>query len=177
MVGRPARPRLVPRVYKCVPLEDRIWKYVYFEPNTGCWLWGAAVTGAGYGKISVNARLVPAHRAMYEMLRGKIPDGLELDHKCRVPACVNPDHLEPVTHQENVLRGNAPCAIIIRRGVCAKGHDRSLENLIFTKNGKRQCRVCRKLARKGEYSRWPPEKKKAFMAYQKERNRLRKLAP
>ena len=80
------------------------------EPNTGCWIWTGATLNEGYGKIGVGRRGEGhrlAHRIMYELLRGPIPDGKELDHLCRFPRCINPWHLEPVTRSENQLRGYA----------------------------------------------------------------------
>lgn len=77
------------------------------DPASGCWIWQKQVNRNGYGVTSRNKRKTLAHRAMYEMLRGPIPEGMSLDHICSVPRCVNPDHLEPVTHRENVHRGRA----------------------------------------------------------------------
>ncbi len=70
------------------------------EPNSGCWFWLGALS-RGYGSLK-NAR---AHRVAYEMTIGPIPEGLVIDHLCRVTSCVNPDHLEAVTQAENVRRG------------------------------------------------------------------------
>lgn len=72
----------------------------------GCWLWIGSTNFGGYGTYYVSGRAVRAHRFSYELFVGKIPDGLELDHLCRYKSCVNPKHLEPVTHQENVIRGH-----------------------------------------------------------------------
>jgi hypothetical protein len=71
--------------------------------ETGCWAWIGAAT-ACYGTFWIDTKYVPAYRAGYELLVGPIPDGLELDHLCKNPNCVRPDHLEPVTHRENVRR-------------------------------------------------------------------------
>lgn len=82
----------------------------YSERDTGfstpCWLWSKPLEYNGYGKVMVRKRRVWAHRAMWEQTNGPIPEGLELDHLCRIPSCVRPDHLEAVTHQENMRRGN-----------------------------------------------------------------------
>lgn len=75
--------------------------HIHFEPNSGCWLWAGADNGVGYGKF----RGKYAHRISYEMNRGPIPNGMHLDHLCRVRCCVNPSHLEPVTNAENARRG------------------------------------------------------------------------
>lgn len=79
---------------------------------TDCWLWMGSLDGHGYGQIqtgrvSVNGHHAPdkAHRVSYELHVGPIPEGLQLDHLCRNPSCVNPKHLEPVTNQENTQRG------------------------------------------------------------------------
>ncbi len=79
------------------------------EPNSGCWLWIASLDGKGYGQFPKGKEFgrgnVRAHRAAYEIYRGPIPKGMELDHLCRVKTCVNPAHLEPVPHQVNMVRG------------------------------------------------------------------------
>lgn len=80
------------------------------EPNSGCWFWVGGLSGRGYGVIyRKRGRNVRAHRVAVEMTKGPIPDGMVLDHLCRVHCCVNPDHLEAVTQGENVRRG-ALCA-------------------------------------------------------------------
>lgn len=79
-----------------------------------------------------------AHRAMFELVNGPVPDGLDLDHLCRNTLCVNPDHLEPVTRRENVLRGEGRSAQNARRTTCLHGHE-----LTFTKNRRRRfCVIC-----------------------------------
>jgi hypothetical protein len=73
---------------------------------TPCWIWQLASNQLGYGLAGLGGgRQAGAHRVVYEKLRGPIPEGKILDHLCRVPACVNPDHLEPVTNAENAHRG------------------------------------------------------------------------
>ncbi len=81
----------------------RFWMKVNFTDT--CWLWNAHLDREGYGGFSVGGMSVPAHRWAYEFCVGPIPDGLTIDHLCRVHNCQNPDHLEPVTRRENVRRG------------------------------------------------------------------------
>lgn len=109
----------------------------------GCWEWTGVRTSDGYGQIY--GRMQMAHRVMYELLVGPIPEGLELDHLCRNPWCVRPDHLEPVTTRENVLRGVGISAVNARKTECLKGHSLSGENL-YLHRGKRRCRTCRRAA-------------------------------
>src|SRR5206468_3686622 len=72
------------------------------KDSDGCWLWTGWVDADGYGRISVNHKGYAVHRLAYEALVGPIPAGCEIDHLCRKPACVNPLHLEPVTHLQNI---------------------------------------------------------------------------
>ena len=80
--------------------------FVSPEPNTGCWLWMGTVTAGGadpYGRFW-NGRMAYAHRVSFELFKGPIPEGLVIDHLCRTPACVRPEHLEAVTPKENTRR-------------------------------------------------------------------------
>lgn len=142
MRGRPPR----------FSFEDNIMP----EPNSGCWLWMGKINRLGYGGLWVRDltkttgwRSVSAHRHAYETMVGPIPAGMDIDHKCRVRCCVNPDHLEPVTHLENVRRGISG---IVNGGRmrakthCPQGHPYSPENtrVRLNKSGgvHRECRVC-----------------------------------
>jgi len=114
------------------------------RPDLGsCWLWTGAGTGNGYGKFWVFPRMVPAHRYAYEFCVGPIPEGLEIDHLCRVRNCVNPDHLEPVTHRENILRGETIMAKNAAQTHCKNGHPFDEANT-YHYRGFRHCRECRR---------------------------------
>ena len=112
-------------------------KYTYDE--SGCWLWKANTNGCGYGVITKKAQTLYAHRIMYRAVKGEIPAGLELDHLCRIRSCINPSHLEPVTHSENLARG-----LIGMKTHCLRGHQYTPENTITKNggNGRRACKAC-----------------------------------
>ncbi len=107
-----------------------------------CLMWTGGRRG-GYGRFRVDGRIVSAHRWLYEQLVGTIPAGLVVDHLCRHPACVNPEHLEPVTQRENVLRGEGVGARHARKTHCPQGHEYTDENT-YTWNRQRFCRACHK---------------------------------
>lgn len=132
-------------------LPDRFWSKCIPEPNSGCWLWIGAGTGAGYGGVFFHGKNHRAHRVFYSVLVGEIPDGLELDHICRERSCVNPTHLEAVTRSENTKRGIGP-AMAAKRQMsithCPNGHEYTPQNTSmrapseFHPNGFRECREC-----------------------------------
>lgn len=142
--------------YQSLPrlsLKDytRFESKIHYEPMSGCWLWGASVGKNGYGMFSYQNIMGLVHRISYTMERGPIPEGLSLDHLCRVRCCVNPQHLEPVTSLENNRRGK------LLYTHCPSGHEYSPENLYCTKEGWRQCRACRKarqVARDAAAKKW-----------------------
>ncbi len=125
-----------------LPVEPRIHEYSETDEN-GCWVWTAAKTAEdGYGKLSVEGTLTPAHRASYEVFVGPIPDGLDIDHLCRNRSCVNPEHLEPVTRRENLLRGQTLAAENAARTHCKRGHEFTDENTRIDSQGGRRCITC-----------------------------------
>lgn len=115
-----------------------------------CWLWARGLNSDGYGSISISqsgkTKNFQAHRVMYENVVGDIPEGLQIDHLCRTPSCINPEHLEPVTPHENMLRGQAPPAINKRKTKCIRGHTLKGQNLYITPSNKRNCKTCRSKA-------------------------------
>lgn len=106
---------------------DRFWSRVYPEPMSGCWLWGGALSGTGYGQFYYRHPIHgktwrSTHRVAYTLAVGPIPTNLTLDHLCRNRACVNPDHLEPVTHKTNIKRAgvNGAAATHSQKSCCPR---------------------------------------------------------
>ena len=122
-------------------LEHRFWAKV--QITDGCWIWQAARTKA-YGQFRRPGRSGLAHRLAWEDRYGPIPTGLELDHLCRNALCVKPEHLEPVTHRENLLRGNTTVASRAAQTHCIHGHPYDDANTYRYPGGGRNCRVCRR---------------------------------
>jgi hypothetical protein len=138
---------------------ERFWARV--EKTDGCWLWTGSRTSAGYGNLCIARTWHYAHRLAYHLTVGPIPEGMVLDHLCRIRHCCNPAHLEPVTNRENTMRGLAPYGV---RTTCKRGHDVSdPANVYVEPNGRgRRCRICAY-----EYQRANSEKRN-------ERKRLRR---
>jgi hypothetical protein len=129
------------------PLPDRVTSRV--TKTDTCWLWTGPLQHNGYGSVKWkkgdkwgHAR---AHRLFYEAMVGPIPEGLEVDHVCKVRHCVNPDHLRVVTHQENILTRDNP----VRRTSCRRGHPYTEDSIYWktNSNGERTTRACKVCAR------------------------------
>lgn len=104
-----------------------------------CWEWPLTRIPTGYGMVwdTHAQRMRPAHCLMHEEVIGDIPDGLEVDHLCNNKVCVNPLHLEAVTHAENMRRK------MERTTHCQRGHEFTEENICWYPNGDRACRTCK----------------------------------
>lgn len=134
-----ARGAAKPKVRPALPNIDRFEKRVNRIPG-GCWEWVGHTNGGGYGRLAIEGRTtVYAHRWSYEYHVGPIPDGLEIDHLCRNTLCVNPDHLEPVTPDENKRRWSESVTH------CKSGHEYTPENTyIRPGRGGKDCMECRR---------------------------------
>ena len=122
---------------------DRFWAKVDISDN--CWVWTAGTTvRGGYGWFNTGSQPMVAYRVAWLFLVGEVPEGLELDHLCRNVLCVNPSHLEAVTHRENIWRGESPRIEAARRGTCQRGHSRSESVLRTGTNKVVYCKPCRR---------------------------------
>lgn len=137
-------------------VEERFWSKVNKNGplwnGTHCWLWTGSRDKDGYGKLRYG-RMTRSHRVAYTLFNMPIPSGLQIDHLCRVSSCVNPNHLEAVTCQENVIRGMGPEVARQRQLVkthCPKGHPYDDQNTVKKKN-KRDCRACINIRGRDDY--------------------------
>lgn len=137
----------------------RFWRKIRLElvhPELGpCWVWTAYTEPRGYGRFGIGRKVVRAYRYSYQVYRGPIPEGLEPDHLCQNKPCVNPWHLELVTHKENLRRGPLSTNQNVNKTHCKRGHEFTEKNTRIYQ-GKRNCRSCdRKGVRTREASNVP----------------------
>ena len=140
----PTSPRLtdsmevLPMTSKRKPLDRFLSK---IDPAPGpCWMWVGSRNAKGYGQF-FDGKTVKAHRWAYQFFVGPIPKGLVIDHTCRVPSCVRPDHLRVLSNRTNILIGSGPPALNRRKTHCPQGHEYDERNTLITKDG-RHCRAC-----------------------------------
>lgn len=167
-------------------LPRRFWDKVSVCPATGCWLWTARIWGGGYGAFYWHGHTRQSHRVSYEALVGPIADGLQADHLCRVRACCNPAHIEPVTCKENIRRGNARAVRMsekVDRTHCKRGHEMTSDN-VFLKRWRRPgrlssegvvavCRKCKEEQSRLDYERAIADGRRII----KTKRRARHLSP
>jgi hypothetical protein len=133
-------------------LKQKITDKSIPEPNSGCWLWTAGLDGGGYGNVWDGSRTRMAHAVAFEVWKGPIQNGHEIDHLCRTHGCVNPDHLQSVPHRVNVLRGIGITALHAAKTHCPSGHPYDEANT-YKHRGRRLCRVCNRAAALRHYHR------------------------
>lgn len=142
-------------------LLEKVLSYTE-KSESGCWLWTRAKKENGYGVVWDGSRTRYVHRVSYELFVGPIPDGLTIDHLCRVRSCLNPQHLEPVTAGENTLRGDSPAAVNARKTHCPRGHAFDHLNV----DGQRRCYQCDNL--RAAKRREDPKYRERMKSYLKE---------
>lgn len=137
------------------PLIDRLLSKMSPVPECGCWIWLGSLNNKGYGQISLGGRRRGcglAHRVSYTLLVGDIPEGLTIDHLCRVKSCINPAHMETVPGRENHRRGLPQMIAAAQKRVaskthCKRGHKYTLETTGLQPSG-RFCKLCRSIRSK-----------------------------
>lgn len=122
------------------PMKRLMSKIIISE--TGCWNFTGYLNSKGYGKFSLNGKVLLAHTASFMIHGGIRADGYSIDHLCKNRKCVNPKHLELVLHKTNLERGNTLSSINKNKNYCNNGHEFNEVNTIFQKNNKRRCRIC-----------------------------------
>lgn len=152
-------------------LRERIENSVAVNEN-GCWIWQKHISQTGYGQISVGSRSdssrqnTVAHRASFKSFVGPLIKGMQIDHLCRVRACVNPEHLEQVTPKENVHRSNAVYKHSIAKAHCPQGHEYTEANTYERETPaggrSRSCIECSKARTKARYKLAHPEAKEGM---------------
>lgn len=132
-------------------LPLRFWSKVLVCEN-GCWKWTSCIDAYGYAQVWMAGKARRAHRVAYLALIGLVPEGRILDHLCNKKSCVNPFHLKPTTHRENILRGSGLAAQNVRKTHCPRGHPLSGANLY--RNPTTGYRCCRKCVSEQHRTRW-----------------------
>lgn len=141
-------------------IAPRFWVKVALTANADrCWNWLAGKDQLGYGMFKIGGKKGYSHRAhrvSFELVKGQIPSGLEIDHICRNRGCVNPDHLRAVTHLENMRAAVSAGSMIgkfqLSKTHCPNGHEYSAENTYRPiRRNERQCIVCRTVRRHNYY--------------------------
>jgi hypothetical protein len=135
---------------------DTFWPKVNKRHPDECWEWLGAVgsrADSGYGYYGLtDGRSVGAHRASFALSGRTVQPGQQIDHLCRNRRCVNPAHLEAVSHRENALRGESPVAVNAKKTHCIRGHELSQENTLTRINGWRGCKVCKRDKKRERYA-------------------------
>ena len=127
----------------CPLNQELFWNKVLFTND--CWEWIGAKVSGGYGSFNIDKRSISAHRVAYQLQKGEIPNGMDLDHLCRNRICVNPHHLEPVTRSVNCRRGDTGRITGMKERMkthCPKGHEYNHDNTYLSPKGCRYCKTC-----------------------------------
>lgn len=145
--GRGPRNARIMLVGEAPGIPERIWDKIVRIPESGCWVWVGSISGRGYGEVWWKGSKAFIHVLMHKLFVGDVPTGFEVDHLCKVRCCCNPNHLEAVTHAENVKRSSAWHHVVKKHKEathCQRGHPWTKENTYIEPNGKRRCLECKR---------------------------------
>lgn len=145
------KPRYLPQI------EWELYVFSQLIPIGECLVWAGHKDPFGYGCVTRHKKTLRVHRLVYKLIKGKIPKKKVLDHLCRNTSCANPDHLEPVTDRENLMRGQGLAAQYAKRTHCKNGHEFNKANTYHepskrSKNARR-CRMCKRISAREKYRR------------------------
>jgi hypothetical protein len=140
--------------------------------DTTCILWTGYINESGYGQKTVGRKRYLAHRWAWIEENGEIPEGMTIDHLCRVRNCINVGHMEVVTPRENIMRGDTIAARNAAKTHCHKGH--TLEDAYIKPSGGRDCRTCRKERRKPQSKEYQKAYYQANHSHIREQQKLYK---
>jgi hypothetical protein len=152
-------------------LKSRFLNHV--EKSNMCWKWLGFKLKTGYGRFGINGIIYYAHRVSYTIFRNNIPEGLVVDHLCKNTWCVNPEHMEIVRQQENVLRGESQQSKNAKKTHCPQGHIYDTNNTRFDIKNRRSCKICTNIRRDIWYKKnYEREKAKKRLYWDKHKNKL-----
>lgn len=129
--------------FQKVDAWERFVRFTVIDDAMGCWRWRGGLDQDGYGNFHDGKKYISAHKYAYQQIVGSIPEGLVIDHLCRVRHCVNPFHMEVVTNHENIRRGEVAARERAKKA-CPRGHAYDT----ITSEGKRRCKRCHAAAAK-----------------------------
>mgnify|MGYP001578520461 CR=1 FL=1 len=167
--GARARGVLVDDIRNVTP--EIFWQHV--DKSATCWLWTGPTMSSGYGLVWYKGHRWLAHRLAWVLCKGvSIDSSLELDHLCRDPKCVNPSHLDAVSHRTNILRGIGPSACNARKTRCIRGHDLlgPRTSVLYRKKSGNHHRLCLE-CQKERHNRWWAQHKSAYNALRRARRK------
>ena len=161
---------------------DRFLIRIDVREDSDCIFWTGLMSRFGYGRFNVNRKDVPAHRFIYEHCEGPIPEGMYIDHICRVKNCVNPHHLRVVTPRQNSIENSNGTAFDNHAKThCVHGHELSEENLYRYGTG-RMCKTCanerwkdNKEAHNAAVRKWRNKNRDRYNAYHREYDKKKRM--
>lgn len=159
--------KILTRLFETIKVSNE-----HFYNGSPCWDWQKSLNSDGYGQMQIDFFRAKAHQWMYSLFVENVPKGKEVDHLCKRRNCVNPAHLEAVTHRENVLRGSSPSARDAAKTHCSNGHLLTVCTVRPSMAGVRWCEPCTRQRSRERYLRMPQEDYNKMMSLRREKRLL-----